>query len=169
MALLYLGLTNNAASAQRNAEESALLRLPPEIRQRIWTYVVQAQIVHIGSWDPMDSEDYPEQGMIRVCRQIHAETCLLPYAVHYFRLYEDLWLKEWIARRLPEQTAAVQRLEVWCDDCLTMPLVLLPGLCSLTVYCSCGECHDDDSVQGKIIEEALKHSCGNPDIKIKIS
>jgi len=164
----YLGLTNNTTRAQRNAEDSALLRLPPEIRQRIWTYVVQAQIVHIGCWDPLDRNDNTEQSMIRVCRQVHAETCLLPYAVHCFRLYEDLWLKEWITRRLPEQTAAVQRVELWCDDCLTTPLGLLPGLCSLTVYCLCGECCGDDSAQGKIVEETLRHSCVNPDLKIKI-
>lgn len=33
----------NDNSAERNAQESPLLRLPPELRNRIWTYVLSTQ------------------------------------------------------------------------------------------------------------------------------
>jgi hypothetical protein len=71
---------NQGSRAQRNAEESDLLRLPPEIRNRIWEYVGQELL----ACHDEENVTYPEPGILRVCRQSHAETCLPSYALNTF-------------------------------------------------------------------------------------
>jgi hypothetical protein len=60
-----LGHTDQSFRAQRNAEESALLRLPPEMRNRIWSYVIPFKpFVIISETYQMDrNEVYPNGNM----------------------------------------------------------------------------------------------------------
>ena len=168
MALLCLGQTDNTTRAQRNAQESALLRLPAEIRHRIWTYAVHAQTVTMGYLDWMDRKDYPKQSVLQVCRQVHAETCLLPYSNNSFWIYDIVSLSVWLTRRLPEQIAAVQRIEISCCECSEAPLRLLTGMKHIIVYCICDGLCPTDPARSKAIKEALGGSWGNFDFKIRI-
>jgi len=168
VALLYLSLANNATRAQRNADESALLRLPPEIRQRIWNYAVHAQTVTIGDVYPNDSQDYPEQSILRVCRQVHAETCLLPYSHNSFWPDDMDSLAVWLTRRLPEQMAAIQRIEIDCRESSAATLRLLPGIKYVGVYCICDGLCPDVPARGKAIQEALGDIWRNYNLNIKI-
>jgi hypothetical protein len=83
----------------RNNQKSPLLRLPPEIRNRIWKYAVGGNTiksVDIGLWRGdyrlklPTSEQLPtsEPGhvfaLLRTCRQIYAETAVLPYTDNTF-------------------------------------------------------------------------------------
>ena len=168
MALLYLGLANETTRAQRNAQESALLRLPPEIRRRIWTYAVHAQMVTIGDWYEVKGS-YPEQSILRVCRQVHAETCLLPYSGNSFWPNKIESLSAWLTRRLPEQIAAVQRIEIWCCDCSAAPLRLLPGVKYVRVYCICDLLCPSLPARGIAIGQRLEVVLGHSDLKIQIT
>lgn len=129
-----------SSSMEHNRSTSAFLRLPPEIRVRIYKFVLGGQrlwISHTGSKvelrktgkthlldpqlgpssqyfhrggsfghstaDPLSSVDLFRNalhlGLLRVCRQIYAETALLPYALNKFTFRDDL------VRRMFEQSA----------------------------------------------------------------
>ena len=171
-----MNLTNNASRAQRNANKSALLRLPPKIRRRIWSWVLQvsrnlADTVEIATrYYPMGPVTHPSMTVLRTCRQIHAETCLLPYTVTTFCFYEPEAFEEWVKNRLPEQKAAVERIAIFCSDCTEIPLRWLPSLKSVDVYCICdGNCPDefDWPERGEAILEALEASWGNDDLEVR--
>lgn len=88
----------------RNASVSPLLRLPPEIRIRIFKFVLGGQQIWIGhypsysnNFDPshyggafyhLNTADGTGRGLdirlLRVCRQVFMETSLLPYALNHF-------------------------------------------------------------------------------------
>jgi len=79
-ALLNLKLTDS--SSKKNARDSPLLRLPPEIRSMIWEYVLGEHTIRMGeSWH----FTFPAQGtaqihfdLLRVCRQVYVEASNLP-------------------------------------------------------------------------------------------
>jgi len=170
VALLYLSLANETTRAQRNADKSGLLRLPPEIRQRIWTYAVHVQTVIVGYGTyPEDARYYPEQSILRVCRQVHAETCLLPYSGNTFSPDDMGCFNVWLKRRLPEQLAALRRLELWCHEYPKSPLRLLSGLKHVRVYCICDGLCPLDPGRGKAIKENLEGIWGNSDLEIQIA
>lgn len=52
-------LTRLSHSTKRNATESPLLRLPPEISNLIWTYVLGGQTLHIGLKLNRSNDDLP--------------------------------------------------------------------------------------------------------------
>jgi hypothetical protein len=128
--------TDQVSRAQKKAEDSAFLRLPAEIRNRIWSYVVSVGTVFIGKdffVDPID--EYPEASILRVCRQIDAETCLLSYSVNLFYFWDYDPMVAWLKRRLPEQKAAVKRMRIFCSDCAKLPLREFHSLESVVVCC----------------------------------
>ncbi|KAI0591871.1 hypothetical protein TUN199_02222 [Pyrenophora tritici-repentis] len=140
-----LGATPNShylAIAQKNVETSMLLCLPAEIRNRIWTHVVSVDKVYIGKVfydEPID--EYPEASILRVCRQIHAEICLMAYTVNVFWFYEHAPFKAWLKRRLPAQKAAVRRIQIFCNGWEKSPLRSFTRLESVTVSCVCDGSH----------------------------
>jgi len=169
VALLYLNLANETTRAQRNTEESVLLRLPPELRRRIWTYAVHAQIVTVGDWDWFEREDYPKQSVLQVCRQLHAETCLLPYSNNSFWPHDIESLSVWLTRRLPEQIDAVQSIRIWCGDCSEAPLRLLRGIKYVHVYCTCDGLCPSVPARGIALAQSLEVMLGNSNLKIQIT
>ena len=88
----------------RNASTSRLLRLPPEIRIRIYEYVFGGQRLCIDFCGPQYKDNYTthlgrrfyhfnmvkgsdrklDLRLLRVCRQIFTEAALLPYAQNEF-------------------------------------------------------------------------------------
>ena len=86
-------------STKRNAIESPLLRLPPEIRNGIYTYVFGNtrylfRDYHFSIRTPVtftpDKAEYQRLSLPLVCRQLHHETRLLPYELGTFHFVE--WL-----------------------------------------------------------------------------
>ncbi|PWO30497.1 hypothetical protein A1F96_05890 [Pyrenophora tritici-repentis] len=135
-----LGATPNShyLAIPKNVETSMLLCLPAEIRNRIWTHVVSVDKVYIGKVfydEPID--EYPEASILRVCRQIHAEICLMAYTVNVFWFYEHAPFKAWLKRRLPAQKAAVRRIQIFCNGWEKSPLRSFTRLESVTVSCVC--------------------------------
>lgn len=87
-----------------NASGSPFLRLPPEIRVRIYNFVLGGQQIWIGRYPAsIDYQRHLHHGprfyhfntidregrgldirLLRVCRQVFTETALLPYALNNF-------------------------------------------------------------------------------------
>jgi hypothetical protein len=118
---------NQGFRAQRNALESPLLRLPPEVRNVIWTFAVGVDLVFIRqkSKCPLRAKGYGVSfdGEMRrfeedrqlsafhlpeVCRQIYAETATLAYSTNTFLLYGT----EWIRALSLTQRRAISRVEL---------------------------------------------------------
>jgi len=101
-------------STSRNQSESPLLQLPAELRNIIYTYVLQDDLWVVAyRLTKTESRGYPI-ALLFVCRQIHAETALLPYALNTF-LIGDISLGEdaalgFLGRRTPAQLQSMQTL-----------------------------------------------------------
>ena len=104
--------------AQRNATSSPLLRLPPEIRNMIYTLIIDVVTV-VFTKARLGRGRHPIQdglALLRVCRQIHAEAALLPYAFNTFVFWgTTLSLKTFLDGRNKEQIAAMRKVQ-WGSD-----------------------------------------------------
>ncbi|KAL5121356.1 hypothetical protein ACEQ8H_000824 [Pleosporales sp. CAS-2024a] len=76
--------------AQKNQQVSPLLRLPPEIRNMVYRYVFQGMewAMRICEGEIRARDENP--ALLKVCRQINAETALLPYCLGTFN-FEDIY------------------------------------------------------------------------------
>jgi hypothetical protein len=134
-----------SVSAQRNARDSPLLRLAPELRNRIWTFVCagheikidEALEMWIGSAEyaietshqtVCDTDNHPEDQLyydsapdfcfLLVCRQIYAEAVLLPFSMNRFS-FEcfDYYTYSWFKDSLrAAQRNAFEHIHIGCDD-----------------------------------------------------
>lgn len=100
--------------AQCNAASSPLLRLPPEIRNMIYTLIIDVNIV-VFTEAGLGRGRHPIQdglALLRVCRQIHAEAALLPYALNTFVFWTFTSdLRAFLYGRKREQIAAMQKVQ----------------------------------------------------------
>jgi hypothetical protein len=111
----------------KNNQDAPLMRLPPEIRCRIWEYVLTGKTLRSVRLDlkggrtvdwmiPPMSERTHGMDLLRTCRQIYTETALLPYKSNtftfaYYRMIEiDLrYLKTF-------QRAEITKIQVQVTD-----------------------------------------------------
>lgn len=101
----------------RNATESLLLRLPPELRNRIYSYAIGGHYIELmGSRDMRlhtehefsDADNqYHMLGLLRTCRQIYAETRLIPFTCNVFSCGDTLSAFNWV-RAMPTQMQAIR-------------------------------------------------------------
>jgi hypothetical protein len=78
---------NHKNSTQRTQQDSPLLRLPAELRNTIYTYVLQGQIwVAPRRLSFMAGPSPPPNYMalLHVCREMHADTRFLPFSLGLF-------------------------------------------------------------------------------------
>jgi hypothetical protein len=102
--------------AQRNATSSPLLRLPPEIRNMIYTLILDVNTVMVAHAGLVRSRLETSLTFLRVCRQMHAEAALLPYALNTFVFWgTTLSLKTFLDGRNKEQIAAMGKVQ-WGSD-----------------------------------------------------
>ncbi|KAI8940197.1 hypothetical protein NX059_003903 [Plenodomus lindquistii] len=104
--LLYVGRKSGKyfKITQQNARKSPLLRLPAEIRNQIWDMVVGNNICDVrhGRWidGAYESKSYQvsnfHASLPQTCRQIFAETSLLPYQLSdfFFDITEVVWINQ---------------------------------------------------------------------------
>ncbi|KAF1833308.1 hypothetical protein BDW02DRAFT_599196 [Decorospora gaudefroyi] len=107
---------SSTADCQRN---NLLLRLPAELRNRIYNHVLggrtyrfkdtfrtsQARLDHRGEQHIL--------GLLYVCRQIHFETALLPYTLNTFSFRDlDISLEPFLRHRSPSQIRSIHSLEL---------------------------------------------------------
>ncbi|KAF1835439.1 hypothetical protein BDW02DRAFT_495992 [Decorospora gaudefroyi] len=92
--------------ARQNQQDSPLLRLPPEIRNRIFGYVLGGKTFHIEysvNTETITNTTKSEHALspLAVCRQVFAETALLPFSLNTFRTFSPRIFNEWIANFPP--------------------------------------------------------------------
>ncbi|KAI4920422.1 hypothetical protein J4E85_009189 [Alternaria conjuncta] len=117
-----------------NATDSPLLRLPGEIRNMIFGWVFRGveyglsdaywthdSVVRMQIENTSGSHALHDVKLLLVCRQVHAETALLPYNLGSFgiRGEDESWeyyewlhaLEKFLKRRTEEQIGAISRLK----------------------------------------------------------
>jgi hypothetical protein len=113
----------------KSNQNSPLLRLPPELRYRIWTLVIGVPILRTPlRTTPEDKRVQPLKlpitegkkawALLRTCRQIYAETALLPYKSSIFSDTLRTPLKSQLKCLKTFQRAQIEDLQVE---------VMLPG------------------------------------------
>ncbi|KAI4613401.1 uncharacterized protein J4E87_009868 [Alternaria ethzedia] len=126
-----------------NAVSSPLLRLPAELRNMIFAYVYTGMIYKFDDFESFEtkpSDQYRRMASGRwleqqtsdklplTCRQMHAETALLPYSLSTFLFEAELLvfrglknLKRFLGRRTSEQINAMANVELcqWSDTLIS--------------------------------------------------
>ena len=101
----------------RNASESPFLRLPPELRNRIYGFVFAgtADGGESSCWGRPQKRKKVHVRFLQTCRQVHTEARLLPFALNSFRYCSSGCLYGWSKSR-PEHTAVIRTLHVSARD-----------------------------------------------------
>jgi hypothetical protein len=116
------------ALTQHNAN-SPLLSLPPEIRNIIFKEVLGHRAIHIHALPGIETLDHPagypitenEFALTRVCRQIYADTALLPYSLNTFVFTCRVDRDRWVSRRCFAHLSASTTIEIrnaWLCDAI---------------------------------------------------
>ena len=133
-------LTGTNASAKlvrsslQNQKMSPLLRLPREIRNRIYDYAFSVQFTIVRN-----NPSYPTRltfragdaypllkrnsfakllAVTRVCRQIYSEAALLPFRLNVFRIHQLATLVKFTEYMQPAQRAAITTLRLGLYDAM---------------------------------------------------
>lgn len=89
---------------------ASFLRLPAELRNKIYTYVLSGHTYHSK---PQKRTQPPyNPSLLRVNRQIYAETALLPYELTLFSFHSYRTLEHFIRARTKSQLAAVRLVDI---------------------------------------------------------
>ncbi|KAF2789250.1 hypothetical protein K505DRAFT_341422 [Melanomma pulvis-pyrius CBS 109.77] len=95
--------------AQKNSTNSPLLRLPAELRNKIYRYALGDMRIVIGSTGKSDITI----GLPGTCRQIYAETGTMVYQLNVFDFVLRIdYLRDWAEHRLRSQLEAVRAIKV---------------------------------------------------------
>lgn len=124
--------------AQQNQQQSPLLRLPAELRNKIFAYTLGGKTFKIipGYYDipTMNATNSKYAlALLQVCRQIYAETTLLPFSINTFSASSPHSLKRWVERLHPARAQSITwirlkfRREV-CDGSYLSPSMLQLGV-----------------------------------------
>lgn len=96
-------------SAKESSTNSPLLRLPAEIREKIYHYALGDMRIPIGS----TGKSKTTIGLPRTCRQIYAETGTMVYQLNVFEFGSDyVNMSNWSDHRPRSQLEAVRAIKV---------------------------------------------------------
>ncbi|OCL10800.1 hypothetical protein AOQ84DRAFT_336894 [Glonium stellatum] len=115
--------------SERNAQESPLLKLPGELRNKIWNYVLGDRTLHIEHTAANDltaegerPRDLTNRGLslccLRVCRQIYTEARHLPYSSNTFAFRNTSTYQFFTPSLLPKQRRLITKLNLLVTDVL---------------------------------------------------
>ncbi|KAF7671513.1 hypothetical protein GT037_010325 [Alternaria burnsii] len=87
--------------ARENQQDSLLLRLPPELRCLVFEYVLGGNTYEIRYHQKSEAVKHTTiskhaLALLSVCRQIFAETALLPFGLNTFSVFHPLVFNIWI-------------------------------------------------------------------------
>ncbi|KAH4935014.1 hypothetical protein HBI79_080140 [Parastagonospora nodorum] len=164
-------------------QDSPLLRLPGELRSRIWEYVLggyelrsmdikNSQQITIQRMVPPFAERRNGTQLLRTCRQIYTETALLPYRANTFVFYTYIPIKHDLKYMKAFQRAQIEKIQLY-TDCLaggiepyklmvalaSDKLKVIPGLKHVHVvaFCQPGRDESDFSERTKSVEAAIRN------------
>jgi hypothetical protein len=122
-------------SESRNRRNSPLLRLPGELRNRVYEYAMSGVTISVfpapKPWSPAQlhahvadtataltamSSPSDTISLTRVCRQIHVETRLLPFRAFTFHINSDGSFSKFVDSLLPIQRDAISTIEMSTPD-----------------------------------------------------
>ncbi|XPS70270.1 beta transducin [Ascochyta lentis] len=170
--------------AIKTNSETPLLRLPPEVRNRVWEYALGGKVFNVvflqtlrGQYveekTSISKDTFPEnsQALLCVCRQIHQETVLLQFSANAFRFdMEEAfdWARHLlkVQRNLIEEVHVVthraERLYAWIrktkQDCFmphAFPIDIFPGLKRVVIEIHRSFLHDYTAA-GNLTKEQYK-------------
>ncbi|KAJ8110971.1 hypothetical protein OPT61_g6313 [Boeremia exigua] len=118
------GLLDVGRMSFKSNSESPLLRLPPEIRNNIWEYVLGGKILdvvflssrkgrYLEEKTAISPLSLPESShaLLQVCRQLYKETALLPFSTNSFR-FESNQAFDWIRHLLKVQQGLIKNVHI---------------------------------------------------------
>ncbi|KAH3989403.1 hypothetical protein HBI25_120030 [Parastagonospora nodorum] len=159
-------------------QDSPLLRLPGELRSRIWEYVLggyelrsvyikNSQQITVKRMVPPFAERMNGTQLLRTCRQIYTETALLPYRANTFILETLDTIKHELKKMKPFQRARIEKIQFEVNTNLFMldtalgkdNLEVIPGLKHVHVVAFCDSSRDasDVSERTKSVEAAIRN------------
>ncbi|KZM18533.1 uncharacterized protein EKO05_0002345 [Ascochyta rabiei] len=105
-------------------QDAPLLRLPAEIRDRIWKYALggkafKARRSYFGAsarFAPSDSESSNDVALLRSCRQIYSETAIYPSRLGMFACTNSRDLKRSAKKLKAYHRKQVMRLRLMCRN-----------------------------------------------------
>jgi len=128
-----------SVSAKHNGSHSPLLRLPAEIRNRVFQYALAGELIRPKLTDEilvardtycpayMGKELHPSIyappshrfSLLCVCRQVYAETAMLPYTLSTFTFISLHTIIYWLDSLLPQKRKLIQHVHSvqfgnWC-------------------------------------------------------
>jgi hypothetical protein len=117
------------SSLERNARDSPLLRLPAELRNRVYELVLyEGRYNFAGNkyvdfdtgWESLDgvkvyAEDHNRLSLLRVCRQLYCDTALLPFSLNTF-VFRSRSIRELAKESLsPLQAGAIESVHLYLE------------------------------------------------------
>ncbi|KAF2030026.1 hypothetical protein EK21DRAFT_112319 [Setomelanomma holmii] len=130
-----LAMSNNAGSRKRqykkvqrldngtverraqNQRDSPLLKMPPEIRNRIYDFALGGLTFRLQPND--DNEKVANEtksknaiALLAVCRQLYAETAVLPTSLNVFSSHSPIAIHSWTNAMRPANRASVTNLKL---------------------------------------------------------
>lgn len=133
-------------------QASPLFRLPAEIRNQIYAYILGGETFNIYCWRRYKPYGFATRilrkrkfflALLAVCRQLHSETRLLPFSLNAFSFTSQDAFRSWLDKFSLDQQKTIQKIhlvtwmarhmvegEGWRSKPLNevLPLVRLPGL-----------------------------------------
>ena len=174
-------------SAHQNQRESPFLRLPAELRNKIYGYVLGGKDYKSPFWQAFESSqdellrDKESLSLLSVCRQIYKETSILPFQLNTFQFEHQSDLSAWIKTLLPGQRDAIRALKYFTY--IRYMLFIRPyyaysteRFVGLEEFPSLERVHayytkkrgdsDDIAARNDTVEKLIKESLANVDIKV---
>jgi hypothetical protein len=99
----------NLTSTGSEGPTSPLLRLPAELRNQIYGYVLGGNTVDVNYWSRQQTGPH-YLGLLLANRQLHRETALGPYATSTFLVFSTLCLISFLDCRSQKQLGAITAL-----------------------------------------------------------
>jgi hypothetical protein len=115
-------------STERNQLESSFLRLPAELRNGIYDLVFELGTYEIDSDAdcaalPLLCHPKASLGLLFTCRQVNAETMILPYKQNMFSFSTLQDIPRFLDERTPAQERAIEVIELW-TDCISYTTIV---------------------------------------------
>ncbi|KAF2831210.1 hypothetical protein CC86DRAFT_452337 [Ophiobolus disseminans] len=164
-------------------QQALFFRLPAELRNQDYSYVLKKgpyifKIKYLKSIDSTDERFALEPrtrnrfGLLRTCRQIHAETVLLPFALNTLHFNNVIIFKEvvdWLSNKQREVVSSITlNIQMGKDESnatlcfinsqrrnVTSITELFPNLERIIVK---NRCPDEDRVQTTEVDVRVQHS-----------
>lgn len=110
---LILSHFTDLTSARQNQQDSPLLKLPPEIRNQIFQLAIGDKTYHILSTfsSARRRQEKHALALLSCCRQIYAETALLPWAQYTFAFGLPGRMNSWFAQQRAVYRNVITKVE----------------------------------------------------------